>query len=500
MAIQSMVGVAVSQGTLCSQLETSAGQYNVSSLMPSIAINSLCFQTPIFATVFVPGTSQLPTASPSGTALIPPAVPTDDAEKRKFIEFKTVVLLAFMVLIGILRFGPSLRDIYAVKKVPPSDHLYSILVVLNDEENAVLENIRHADIAFYRELNFDYQEHAGWMMNTTGEIFEKRQEVQFFDIYGLLGKSETYGKEVQTVTTEAYSRSAGLQRGMIIQARPAEGWISNKKGNAKKPTPAASNEVLGSYLDGYSVAPVKAKKCGQSQKVLKQLPQCYSMNNSIFPSDAEAETMDNISDIETSCGSYQSRKVHSFTDFDTTDTDFSQISGERQESTSSPVNADSKYKVMTHSNHLLWLKSQANTHLQKGQMLTSRSLDLTPSVRSSLPHNVEGIRRSRPSTQETTKASSLSNNGLPWNNRKPYRNQNFTNNSAIHSGRHRDHTNASNRLGKRFEEKFMKNNISTFNQGEEKYDGDGGDTEEEKEEGDYELEKDEEKEEEKQEI
>ena len=498
MAIQSVVENAMSQGTLCSQLETSAGQYNVSSLMPSIAINSLCYQTPIFATVFVPGPSQLPTLSPSGTALKPPDVTTDDAEKRKFIEFKTVVLLAFMVLIGILRFGPSLRDIYAEKKVPQSDHLYSILVVLNDEENAVLENIRHADIAFYRELNFDYQEHAGWMMNTTGEIFERRQEVQFFDIYGLLGKSETYGKEVQTVTTEAYSRSAGLQRGMIIQARPAEGWISNIKGNTKKPSPAASNEVVGSYLDGYSVAPVKAKKTGQSQKVLQQLPQCYSKNNSVFTSDAE--TIDNVSDIETSCGSYKSRKVHSFTDFDTTDTDFSQISGGRQESTSSPVNADSKYKVMTHSNHLLWLKCQANAHLQKGQMLTSRSLDLSPSVRSSLPHNVEGMRRSRPSTQETTKASSLSNNGLLWNNRRPYRNQNFTNNSATYSGRHRDHTNTSNRLGNRFEEKFAKNNTNTFNQGEEKYDGDGGDTEEEKEEGDYEFEKDEEKEEEKEEI
>ena len=489
MGIQSVVVKAVSTGTLCSQLETSAGVYNVTSLMPNIAINSLCFQTPVFAMVFVSGSSVPPTASPTVTSLKSPILPKAVVEKTKILEFKTVALLTFLVLISIFRFGPSLMDMYTKKNAPVSDHLYSILVVLNDEENAVLENIRHADIAFYRELNYDQRQHSGWMMNTSGEIFEKRQEVQFFDIYGLLGKVVNDGIQLQAAPGEAFSRSSGLQIGMIIQTRPADGWVSKKNGNKEKPLSAVSNAVLVSYLDGYSVAPIKAKKCGQSSDVLQQLPLCYSKNNSIYPSIAEADAMDNISDIETSCGSYKSRKAPSITDFDTTDTDISQLSARKHDSVSSPVNTDSKYKVMTHSNHLLWLKSQAkvNAHLPNDQMLTSRSLDLNQSIRSSFPHSQDHMKKSRPSTQDTIKPSSFTNNGQRWNNR----NQKFSNNSTIHPGNYWDDKAISNRLNKRYEKNFTASD--TFSQEEEKYEKSRDNTEEEKDDN-YKIEKEEEKE------
>ena len=144
-----------------------------------------------------------------------------------FIGFLTIV-----GLIWFLRFYPSIVGLM-VKKEKKIGHLYDILVVISEDEEAILENIRHQDIAFYRETSMESgAEPPEWVMNTTSDCLEKRFEVQFLDHYDLLGQSGPSEEEESSnvghsvtgdklVTKESYVHQVGLQMGMIICVKPA---------------------------------------------------------------------------------------------------------------------------------------------------------------------------------------------------------------------------------------------------------------------------------------
>lgn len=188
-----------------------------------------------------------------------------------------------VILIGLLRFIPSAMDTFMAKKAYKRGHLYNILVVLNGEEMAVLENIRHEDIAHYRHIseknrdrNRDKDRDRGkerdsyvndWTMNTSFELLQKRQEVLFYDVYDLLGESGM-GEEAEfsadhtlegdkVVTKENYVHNAHLQTGMIIRARPAKGWVPKESFNDMNSFSSASSDP---DIDSYPAALVKLKK------------------------------------------------------------------------------------------------------------------------------------------------------------------------------------------------------------------------------------------------
>ena len=188
-----------------------------------------------------------------------------------------------IILIGLLRFIPSAMDTFMAKKAYKRGHLYNILVVLNGEEMAVLENIRHEDIAHYRHISENDRDRNrdkdrdrskerdsyvnDWTMNTSSELLQKRQEVLFYDVYDLLGESGM-GEEAEfsadhtlegdkVVTKENYVHNAHLQTGMIIRARPAKGWAPNESFNDMNSFSSASSDP---DVDSYPAALVKLKK------------------------------------------------------------------------------------------------------------------------------------------------------------------------------------------------------------------------------------------------
>lgn len=186
-----------------------------------------------------------------------------------------------MVLIGILRFIPALIDNFSTKKVSKGGHLYNILVVLNAEEMAVLENIRHEDISFFRKMTKESAEDSlSWQMNDTSKILSKHHEVKFFDVYDLLGEGgmsehdeiivDHSIKGNKLVTKEAYKHQARLQTGMIIQVQPASDW--KHKGSFDDLQSINSD----ADIESNKGAIVRLKKGGQSASVLHQLPKCFS--------------------------------------------------------------------------------------------------------------------------------------------------------------------------------------------------------------------------------
>jgi hypothetical protein len=310
-AIKSDVSTALSSGILCKRLATSAGQLNVSSIMTPLAIKDMCNNTAVFVTAFIATplimTSGSPTGQPSSAPTIYRPIPKTSLLSQKMIGFLTI-----MCLIGVLRFIPSLIDVFSTKKVPKGGHLYNILVVLNAEEMAVLENIRHEDISFYRKMTVESADDSlNWQMNSTSKILEKHQEVKFFDVYDLLGSSGMDERDEisldhsikgnKVFTKEAYRHEAQLQTGMIIQVRPASDWEHNDSFDDLKSINSDAD------LESCRVSIVRLKGGGQSVSVLNQLPRCFIANT---PPGMSSETDMDFRDMPALGSSYSDGMAH----------------------------------------------------------------------------------------------------------------------------------------------------------------------------------------------
>lgn len=232
-SIKLLVKKAMNSATLCKVFVDRAFTLNVTFLMTAGGIadaGTVCTEEPVFTVVYAPGGTNQPTSQPSSQPSSAPSAAIKPRRKRfssGFIGF--LVMVAF---IWFLRFYPALLAMVTKKEEEKAAHLYDILVVISEDEEAILENIKHQDIAFYRRTNVeDPSQSLRWTMNATSDVLEKRFEVQFLDHFDLLGdsgpnadnKADAVDHSVigdKLVTKEVYVHDAGLQMGMIIKVKP----------------------------------------------------------------------------------------------------------------------------------------------------------------------------------------------------------------------------------------------------------------------------------------
>ena len=297
-----MVTGAMNDTSLCKMINTRANFLNVSSLMTNASrssIDGLCRQNPTFLVTFFAGPDTQPSAYPSSR---PSGMPSQAPVMPKVVIVTDTMLgiMTMIVIISILRFSPAAVGMFIKKKVQKVGHLYDILVVLNDDEEAILENIQHEDIAYFRIMNDDVFEvtMAGWMMNVSPEPLGRRYEVGFFDQYGLLGiKSEGDDKDPNAITKivgnkqhvkEVFLHEAQLQVGMIIRVKeaPTLQSLSSKQGSAKsmgRPNSSERNRLRrgtnsceSTFRQGLDSRESSMRFSGmtktQSESVLDQLP------------------------------------------------------------------------------------------------------------------------------------------------------------------------------------------------------------------------------------
>lgn len=106
--------------------------------------------------------------------------------------------------------------------------MYDILVILNNEEEAILENISHDDIVFFRSTKSEDGCHAiGWSMNASPDALIRHFEVQFLDRCDLLGQSglqdkQSSSEKLKPSTSGKVIRKSGMQIGIIVKVRPAQ--------------------------------------------------------------------------------------------------------------------------------------------------------------------------------------------------------------------------------------------------------------------------------------
>ena len=344
-AIEFLVTKAMSDSLLCRSIIARATYLNVTALLTVSARNEimgLCGQTPIFASVYrqaaVGPSSPIPSSPPSEAPLREPP--------KVLLNGTLTGFLAIILLIGIFRFSPTIVSLFVKKKISPVGHLYDILVVLNDEEEAILENIRHEDIPYYRltpgKIKIDDGQEdvsmSKWLMNDSLCILERRVEVMFLDQYDLLGGSKEDTEETtevvgnKAVTRGTYLHDASLRVGMIIRVKPARDYDRGLDKDKSPPTargksaPTTADSSIRSSEDSHNrpmtgrlsskgsrriqndarssrrICPdfIEEKEDldnvshshrrlqrGQSAHVLDQLPYCFStfMSNSVDPQD-----------------------------------------------------------------------------------------------------------------------------------------------------------------------------------------------------------------------
>ena len=266
-SIKITVRNALQNRVLCDEFVRRGVYLNVTVLKSSssaAAAGALCDQEPVLANTLAPNpTSQptsrpssQPTATPTSFQIIPKLAPTKIVS-GSFLGFLTIILL-----IAVLRFNSSMLAMITTKKEEEDGHLYDILVVLNDDEEAIVENIKHKDIVFFRStvLLDGGGPFEDWTMNITNEVLERRFEVQFYDQFDLLGQSgvdEVHVRSKQAVMgdmvvkKEVYIHRSKLLVGMIICVKPLRKKVSKGCENEGLHSKSqASMHSVGSFNQG----------------------------------------------------------------------------------------------------------------------------------------------------------------------------------------------------------------------------------------------------------
>lgn len=311
-AIQDVVLQAVISNVLCEMIITRANYFNVTALLTitsKVGIGAVCKKTPAFATYILSTNAVVaPVVLTNDPTASPTLQPTPPTPKSTTSANRLYGILAIILIIALLRVVPSLIDCCTSQKVYVRGHLYDILVVLNDKEEAILENVRHEDIVYFREMTSNPDKFlSGWLMNNCSEPLVRRQEVQFWDLYDLLGQS---GIDVEKstqqlwkggsgsfkhdgdkrITQQKYFHEASLQIGMIIRVVPSPAFMAKMrlemvtKGTGDDIVQCRSRIILGGYtneMDNVPINPLRLKlplqtPGGQSDDVLDQLPTCFS--------------------------------------------------------------------------------------------------------------------------------------------------------------------------------------------------------------------------------
>ena len=150
--IQAKLAAVIKTSDWCNKVAENVTAANVTVLhIPSQirAIHDICGNRTTnvkFASTVVPGT-RLPTGQPTSTpsSYVPP-VPL---RRRSFATFAFIIFI--IIIIACLRCCLICLAICG-KKTEEKSHYYDILVILNDDEQAIFQNIRHEDIAYIRRF------------------------------------------------------------------------------------------------------------------------------------------------------------------------------------------------------------------------------------------------------------------------------------------------------------------------------------------------------------
>ena len=194
--MKGLVIVALNDSTLCNQFIKQATVLNVTSLTSPTGLadtNDFCRQTASFRVVTILNSGPQPSSQPSSMPSIYVKIKSAIKPKVKVILSDTCVsFLAMIMLIWFLRIiHPMFIEYLVTKKIPKIQYLYDIVVILNENEVAILENIRHKDITFFRRTKIENESQTlDWVMNVSNVLLEKQFEVQFYDQYDLLGPSK----------------------------------------------------------------------------------------------------------------------------------------------------------------------------------------------------------------------------------------------------------------------------------------------------------------------
>lgn len=263
-SIDKALNVALTSGALCDNLIIRAAALNVSIMTSEAGLKTaaaICSERTIAfspaspSKLFAPPTAQ-PTFAAGETAAI--------ASPTKLLTLSTLAILGAIVLIGALRLISSCYLVRTAKMEKKNGgHLYDILVILNNEEEAILENISHDDIVFFRPTKVE-DGRMGWTMNASPEVLVRHYEVQFLDRCDLLGQSGLQDKELISDKTKPSMsgkeiKKSGMQIGIIVKVRPVQ---PPKKTLRKKFTGDHDNEIsshTASELDSRASTPRKIK-------------------------------------------------------------------------------------------------------------------------------------------------------------------------------------------------------------------------------------------------
>ena len=150
--IQAKLAAVIKTSDWCNKVAENVTAANVTVLhIPSQirAIHDICGNlttTVKFASVVIPS-PKFPTGQPTSTpsSYVPP-VPL---RRRSFPTFALIIFI--IIIIACLRCCLICLAICG-KKTEEKSHYYDILVILNDDEQAIFQNIRHEDIAFIRRF------------------------------------------------------------------------------------------------------------------------------------------------------------------------------------------------------------------------------------------------------------------------------------------------------------------------------------------------------------
>jgi hypothetical protein len=226
-SIDKALNVALTSGALCDNLIVRAAALNVSimtseaGLKTTAAIcseHTIAFSPSSPSKLYAPPTAQ-PTFAVGETVVL--------ASPTKLLTMSTLVILGAIVLIGALRLISSCYLVRTAKMDKRNGgHLYDILVILNNEEEAILENISHDDIVFFRPTKVD-DGRMGWTMNASPDALVRHFEVQFLDRCDLLGQSGLQDKELTSDKMKPSmsgkeNKKSGMQIGIIVKVRPAQ--------------------------------------------------------------------------------------------------------------------------------------------------------------------------------------------------------------------------------------------------------------------------------------
>eukprot|EP00596_Hydrurales_sp_CCMP1899_P003571 CAMPEP_0119051136 /NCGR_PEP_ID=MMETSP1177-20130426/72856_1 /TAXON_ID=2985 /ORGANISM="Ochromonas sp, Strain CCMP1899" /LENGTH=814 /DNA_ID=CAMNT_0007030245 /DNA_START=432 /DNA_END=2877 /DNA_ORIENTATION=- len=244
-ATKAQVTTAVVTGTFCNALVGSSKLHNVTTLNTPEGIGAMkavCNTTniPIFSTSFIAGTDTQPSSMPSTQPSSEPTkIPTP--MEPGLITSSFIGFICIVILIGFLRFFPYFMSLFIEKERKLSGIKYDVLVMINDEQEALLENINHEDIVFFRRTKIEAEDQTlAWMTNVTCIALEKRFEVKFFDKYELYVGS-LKGKDNRKNYQDA-SKSDLLNDGEIEHGRDMlQGMIIRVKLKDNKDDPIWGN-------------------------------------------------------------------------------------------------------------------------------------------------------------------------------------------------------------------------------------------------------------------